>query len=387
MPSSSSSATSLRCSASGRTGAAHVAHGLAAPGALRPVQRGVGVLEQHRGVDAVGRGGGHARGRGQRTAAHGQLGQGGTSALGTVLGGMDVGTRQDQHELLATEATDRVAAPHHRAQPLGGRGQHAVALGVAVGVVDDLEVIEIEQDHGDRIPVGQRLAQPLVAGAMVEQPGQPVAPDLLAQRVALAGGVVRERGHRREPLDELDLLVGEAHVLAVAVDVQRTEHPLGRQQRHAHERLGLVERAGDDVRERLGCRRSAHCACSGWRRPNRSRRSRAGSGRRAPRRPSRRRRTRGAGPRPARRSRRPSDRRSAGAHEGDGRSARASPPVSRRRESPRQHRPALQAQIHAPHPGPPEQSHPVSRSEARQLDAYTCANPAGVAQLARATAL
>ena len=87
-PSSSSAATSLRCSASGPDGAAHVAHGLAAAGALRPVQRGVGVLEQHRGVDAVGRGGGHARGRGQRTAAHGQLGQRGTSALGAVLGGL-----------------------------------------------------------------------------------------------------------------------------------------------------------------------------------------------------------------------------------------------------------------------------------------------------------
>ena len=61
-------------------------------------------------------------------------------------------------------------------------------------------------------PPRERRAQPLVAGAVVEQPGQPVALDLLAQRLALARRVVGQRGHRREALDELDLLVAERRV-------------------------------------------------------------------------------------------------------------------------------------------------------------------------------
>ena len=97
--------------------AAHVAHGLAAPRALGPVQRGVGVLEQHGGLVAVGRRGGDARGRGQRAPAHGQLGQRGPRALGAVLGGLGVGARQDQHELLAAQAPDDVAG---RARPSAG---------------------------------------------------------------------------------------------------------------------------------------------------------------------------------------------------------------------------------------------------------------------------
>ena len=57
----------------------------------------------------------------------------------------------------------------------------------------------------DRPAVGERRPQPLVAGAVVEQPGQPVTLDLLAQGLALARRVVGQRRHRREPLDELDL--------------------------------------------------------------------------------------------------------------------------------------------------------------------------------------
>jgi hypothetical protein len=73
---------------------------------------------------------------------------------------------------------------------------------VAVRVDDDFEVVEV--DHHDRhVPAArQLLVQPLMAGAVIEQPGQPVALDLLAQRLALARRVVGERRHRREALDE-----------------------------------------------------------------------------------------------------------------------------------------------------------------------------------------
>ena len=70
---------------------------------------------------------------------------------------------------------------------------------------------------------------------------------LLAQVLALARRLVRERGHRGEALDELDLGVGERPVGADAVDVQRPDDAVVGEQRHAHERLVVVRRAGDDV--------------------------------------------------------------------------------------------------------------------------------------------
>ena len=229
----------------------HVTDGPPAARALGPVQRGVAVGEQLARVDAVGRRGGDTRRRRQRPPAHGQLGQRGARTLGAVLRALGVHARQDQDELLAAEPPDDVGRPHDRPQPLGGGRQHAIALGVAVDVVDDLEVVEVDADHRDRLARRQLLAQALMARAVVEQPGQPVALDLLAQRLPLARRVIGERGHRREALHELDLRVGERRVHAVAVDVQRPEHTVARQQRHAHERLGLVGRARDDVRQRL----------------------------------------------------------------------------------------------------------------------------------------
>ena len=160
--------------------------------------------------DAVGGRGGDTRGGGQRAPAHGQLAQRGPRALGAVLGGLGVGAGQDQHELLAAQAAHDVTGADDRAQALGGGDQHPVALGVAERVVDDLEVVEIDQHHRDRPAVRQRRPQPLVAGAVVQEPGERVPLHLLAQRVALARRVIGQRGHRREALDQLDLFVGKA---------------------------------------------------------------------------------------------------------------------------------------------------------------------------------
>jgi hypothetical protein len=90
------------------------------------------------------------------------------------------------------------------------------------------------------------VTTPLLAGPVVEQPGQPVELDLLAQGLPLAGRVVGERGHRGEALDELDLLGGERAVRR-AIAVERSDDPLLGQHRHAHERLGVVVGAGHDV--------------------------------------------------------------------------------------------------------------------------------------------
>ena len=104
---------------------------------------------------------------------------------------------------------------------------------------------------------------------MVEQAGEAVGGGLLAQVLALAGGLVGERGHRGEALDERDLGVGERAVGADAVDVQRADDAVVREQRHADERLVVVVGARDDRAEsdRAAC--WARCACGGCARPSR----------------------------------------------------------------------------------------------------------------------
>ena len=170
--------------------------------------------------------------------------EGGAGALGGLGGGLAGDAGQHEHELLASEAADGVALADDRAQ-LGGRGgEHLVALGVAVGVVDALEVVEVHDDDAERAARGggglDLAPQALLRAAMVEQPGEAVGGGLVAQVLALARRLVGERGHRGEALDERDLGVGVPAVHADAVDVQRADDAVVREQRHADERLVVL---------------------------------------------------------------------------------------------------------------------------------------------------
>jgi hypothetical protein len=62
---------------------------------------------------------------------------------------------------------------------VGGRGEHGVTGGVAVGVVDVLEVVQVNEDHQGRG----------VAGHEVSGAGGPTGPGAQAgQRVSAGGG-------------------------------------------------------------------------------------------------------------------------------------------------------------------------------------------------------
>ena len=60
--------------------------------------------------------------------------------VGLVLG-------QDR-ELVAAEPGDQVVVADEAADPLGDRDEQRVAGGVAEGVVDDLEVVEVDEQDG-----------------------------------------------------------------------------------------------------------------------------------------------------------------------------------------------------------------------------------------------
>ncbi len=82
-----------------------------------------------------------------------------------------------------------------------------------VDVVDPLEVVEIEhqQRHGRRLLGGDAhdlVAEPLVEGAVVPEPGERVGLGLELEARARVRVVERERGSVPEPNGQAELLLG-----------------------------------------------------------------------------------------------------------------------------------------------------------------------------------
>ena len=153
----------------------------------------------------------------------------------------------DHAELLAAETADDVGAAHGAAQQVGEVAQHLVAGAVAVDVVDALEVVDVEHQHGDRVAhtAGARQlgAQPLVEVAVVVEAGERVRLRLVLEPRADLRVVECERRRVREANRELELLVLEGGGLAEAVDVEHALDHVARDQRNGDQRLGLVGRS------------------------------------------------------------------------------------------------------------------------------------------------
>ena len=90
------------------------------------------------------------------------------------------------HELVAAEpGHDVVRVAHHLGQPLAEHGQQVVAGVVAERVVDVLEAVQVEQDHGEAALAGQHRLGALAGGAPVEQAGELVPPGGPVHRAAV----------------------------------------------------------------------------------------------------------------------------------------------------------------------------------------------------------
>ena len=85
---------------------------------------------------------------------------------------------QDDDELVAAQARHGVARRAAPAQPVGHLAQQHVAGLVAEAVVDGLEAVEVDEQHGQRLAAalvaGQRLAQAVLHQAAVGQAGEGV---------------------------------------------------------------------------------------------------------------------------------------------------------------------------------------------------------------------
>src|SRR5262249_40504416 len=118
------------------------------------------------------------------------LGDPAADALADLEGGGLVAAGQDDQELLATVAADEVVGARRRRHAGGRLHQGGVAGRVAVGVVDELEVVEVGQHDAYGAALAAAAAQlaleDLEDGAVVPGAGERVAGGLPPHR--LAGG-------------------------------------------------------------------------------------------------------------------------------------------------------------------------------------------------------
>ena len=124
-----------------------------AAGALGLVHRGVGVLEQLSGDDAVVRADRDAD-RGSEpelgSVEHERVVERGQDLGGHRLGAGRLDAGADQHELVAAQPGQQVAGAGDVADALGDLDEHLVPGGVPERVVDELEVVEVDVQRRDR---------------------------------------------------------------------------------------------------------------------------------------------------------------------------------------------------------------------------------------------
>ena len=176
---------------------------------------------------------------------------------------------EQERELVPAEPSDGVHRTQQRAEPLSERGQQPVADGVAAGVVDLLEVVEVEE-HDPQLGPGapgalERDPEPIEEQGTVGQAGELVVEGLVREvRLrALALDRVGERApqQRRCKLGLHQAVLGaglyrlERERLVVAVGQQHDRRP-GRGQPHVLEQVDrLLVRVGRDVEQHAAGRK------------------------------------------------------------------------------------------------------------------------------------
>ena len=147
----------------------------------------------------------------------------------------DVADEED--ELVAAEARCRVAGADRAGEALADRSEERVARLVAEAVVDDLQPVEVDEEHGEvgPVPLAARelVVQPVEEQRPVREPGERVVVGLAGQRLAgaeLLGHVLDDddvAGARRVVLGCAER--ADVPVLAVgAADPEVGRHPAPR---------------------------------------------------------------------------------------------------------------------------------------------------------------
>ena len=138
------------------------------------------------------------------------VGAGGEEALAQLLRAGRRTTLGQHDELVAAQAADRVDGPHRGGEALGDRLQQEIAHPVAVGVVDVLEAVEVDEEHRHRVTARARPLEGLGGALEDERPvGEPGQRVVEGEVPELAGLLLHQRqgdrarvGQRPDQQDE-----------------------------------------------------------------------------------------------------------------------------------------------------------------------------------------
>jgi hypothetical protein len=165
-------------------------------------------VHEARGVEGVGREGGDARAQGQASPRGRERRGGGLApqAGDDILGPVGIRAGEEEDELVAARPRAQVARAQAVRESAGHQPQRLVSDGMAQGVVELLEGVDVEGHDGEGRGRPARavdlLAQALVQRPMVEQAGDGVAQrERLEPRVThleLGGHLVEGVGEARE---------------------------------------------------------------------------------------------------------------------------------------------------------------------------------------------
>ena len=229
---------------------APVAHDLVFAAALGRIERHARVGEQLVHIDGVARVGADAGAESQELARLFAGAQDlGVEPVARMFGaGRRVGRRAEREadrELLAAVARDRAAAFGQAAQRFAKAFEDAVALGGAVQLVVQLEIVKAD-DHQRELLVAAEFKffkDMVLEIAAVVQVGQRVALGFLFQRFVQQGVVERNGQHRRRGFQEGHLPLGRAAAARrpLAGKDRERDHPLAAHDRLEQRRLHLLE--------------------------------------------------------------------------------------------------------------------------------------------------
>ena len=138
-----------------------------------------------------------------------QLGDRAPDAYGDLVGDAPIGTGQDRDEFVAAVAIEQVAVARGVGQRLRHAHQERIAGGVAAGVVEGLEPVEVEHEDRERPPaaaVRDRLAELTLERSVVAQTGQRIEIGSDANGPVRLGVLERDRRLAGEQLGQLELV-------------------------------------------------------------------------------------------------------------------------------------------------------------------------------------
>ena len=155
------------------------------------------------------------------------------------MSALEIGVRKDQRQLLATVPRRGVGIAGIFLQNAGYMAEHGVPLRVPVGVVDRLEVVDVEHDQADRVVVAADLldlgVQKRLEAAVVRKTGQLVRDGLATHLIVELDVLERERCFGSERPKHVEIVVGERapaarnrdHTVGAIVRFERPERDRG----------------------------------------------------------------------------------------------------------------------------------------------------------------